>query len=397
MSAQTVANRERLVSLDAYRGMVMLAMASGGFGLEQVAARPPYSDQPIWRFLAEQFTHVPWRGGVFWDMIQPSFMFMVGVSMAWSYARRQAQGHSYGRMFGHAVWRSIVLVLLGIFLMSNGARQTNFTFVNVLTQIGLGYTLLFLLWGRGAAVQFTAVLLILGATWAAFYFYPLPPADFDPSTVGVPPDFPTLHGMGAHWNKNTNFAAAVDREFLNWFPREQPFLYNDGGYQTLNFVPSLATMILGLMVGESLRAPGSRWVRLLGLALFGALLVGSGYALDYYQICPAVKRIWTPSWALYSGGWACWMLAGFYAVIDCLGLRWLGLPLAVVGMNSILIYVLAQLSTGWIARSLQTHFGQQVFSLAGEGLEPLVRSASVLLVLWLLCVWLYRRKLFFKI
>lgn len=375
----------------------MLAMVSGGFGLTQVAAQPPYADRPIWRFLAEQFSHVPWRGGVFWDMIQPSFMFMVGVSMAWSYARRQAQGHSYGRMFAHALWRSIVLVLLGIFLMSNGAPQTNFTFVNVLTQIGLGYPLLFLLWGRMPGTQLLAVLLILGATWAAFYFYPLPPADFDPQTVGVPPDFPNLEGIEAHWNKNTNFAAAVDRKFLNWFPRAKPFVYNEGGYQTLNFVPSLATMIFGLMVGELIRAPGSRLTKILAMTLFGAALVGAGYALDYYKICPAVKRIWTPSWALYSGGWACWMLAGFYAVIDGLGLRWLGLPLAVVGMNSILVYVLAQLSTDWIARSLQTHLGQNVFALAGEGLEPLVRSTSVLIVLWLLCVWLYRRRLFFKI
>lgn len=375
----------------------MLAMVSGGFGLAQLAAQPPYADQPIWQFLANQFSHVPWRGGVFWDLIQPSFMFMVGVSMAWSYARRQAQGHSYARKFGHAVWRSIVLILLGIFLMSDGKRQTDFTFVNVLTQIGLGYTPLFLLWGRRPGTQLVAALLILGATWAAFYFYPLPPPDFDPQTVGVPPDFPSLHGMEAHWNKNTNFAAAVDRVFLNWFPREEPFVYNEGGYQTLNFVPSLATMIFGLMVGERLRTHGSRWTNLLALSLVGAMLVAAGYALDYYKLCPAVKRIWTPSWAIYSAGWACWMLAAFYAVIDGLRLRWLGLPLAVVGMNSILVYVLAQLSTDWIARSLQTHFGQGIFALAGEGLEPLLKSASTVAVLWLLCVWLYRRKLFFKI
>jgi predicted acyltransferase len=110
-------------------------------------------------------------------------MFMVGVALPYSLSSRLNQGQSYLRIFAHTLYRSLVLVLLGVFLSSNGARQTDFTFVNVLTQIGLGYTLVFLLAGRGAAVQLAAIALILAGYWAAFALHPLPPPGFDYRTV----------------------------------------------------------------------------------------------------------------------------------------------------------------------------------------------------------------------
>jgi predicted acyltransferase len=128
---------QRLVSLDAFRGLVMLAMASDGLRIAQVARNFPSSS--AWKWVAYHFDHVPWVGCAIWDMIQPSFMFMVGTSMAFSYAGRQARGDSYGKMLRHAVVRALVLVLLGIFLRSRSTTETNFTFEDVLTQIGLGY------------------------------------------------------------------------------------------------------------------------------------------------------------------------------------------------------------------------------------------------------------------
>src|SRR5207302_7358531 len=133
----------RLSSLDAYRGFVMLAMATGGLGVAVVAQDFP--DSQLWQALDRQLEHAAWQGCSFWDLIQPSFMFIVGVAMPFSYASRRAQGQSWSRLFIHAVQRSVVLVLLGIILSSAWGRQTNFTFVNVLTQIGLGYTFVFLL------------------------------------------------------------------------------------------------------------------------------------------------------------------------------------------------------------------------------------------------------------
>ena len=77
----------------------------------------------------------------------------------------------------------------------------------------------------------------------------LPGAGFDYEKVGVPAGWPHLQGFAAHWDKNTNFAAAFDQWFLNLLPRAKPFLFNRGGYLTLSFVPSLATMLLGLLAG----------------------------------------------------------------------------------------------------------------------------------------------------
>ncbi len=141
----------RLQALDAYRGLIMISLAFVAFGLRGTAenhlATAP--DSGFWKLISRQFEHVDWAGMGYWDMIQPSFMFMVGVSMAYSYVRRQREGQSWVRMFGHACWRSVALVALGIFLTSNGSRGgTNWQFMNVLSQIGLGYPFLFLLWGR---------------------------------------------------------------------------------------------------------------------------------------------------------------------------------------------------------------------------------------------------------
>jgi len=392
---------ERLVSLDAYRGFIMLAMASSGLGLRAAAQNLPENE--TLKFLAAQVDHVPWVGCVFWDLIQPAFMFMVGVSMAYSYSGRQARGQSYPRMFAHALFRSVVLVLLGVFLSSNWSKQTNFTFANVLCQIGLGYTFLFLLWNRPPIWQLTAALLILLADWGLFYAYPAPAADFKYSEVEVPANWEHLTGRAAHWDMNTNAAAAADRVFLNWFPQETEFKANKGGYTTLNFVPSLATMIFGLLAGGLMRSDRGAGAKLAILIASGLVCLGVGYALDRYDICPLVKRIWTPSWAIFSTGWVLLMLAGFYLVVDIVGLRRAALPLVVVGMNSIVMYCMAQLiggKGGWISQTLQRHFGEGVFTFYGRiqaAYQPIVQMSLVLLTMWLVCVWLYRQKIFVRI
>ena len=138
----------RLVSLDAYRGFVMLLMASSGLGIVHFVDRNHIAD-PVWKFLASQTDHVQWRGCCLWDLIQPSFTFIVGVAMPFSLAKCQSQGQSMARLTAHAVLRSFILIALGILLRSIGKPLTNFTFEDTLTQIGLGYTFAFLLaWTR---------------------------------------------------------------------------------------------------------------------------------------------------------------------------------------------------------------------------------------------------------
>ncbi|HWB10251.1 MAG TPA: DUF5009 domain-containing protein [Pirellulales bacterium] len=404
---------KRLGSLDAYRGFIMLAMASAGFRLAAVARQEPFKDDPAWQALGYHTDHVAWRGCAFWDLIQPSFMFMVGVAMAYSYAARQARGQSYGWMLAHAIYRSAVLVFLGVFLTSNSSTQTNWQFTNVLCQIGLGYAFLFLLWNRPAWLQFTVAAAVLLADWGLFYAWPTPPADFDYAQVGLPADWPHLQGLEAHWDKNTNVAAAADRVLLNWFPREksadadppqvQRFEFNEGGYTTLNFVPSLATMIFGLIAGGLMRGNSSGAKKLLLLIVWGSVFLAAGWGLDQSGVCPSVKRIWTPSWAIFSTGWTLLMLAAFYALIDMTGWERPAWPLVVVGMNSIAIYCLSQLlggDRGWLAKSVERHFGAGVFTAYGHldsAFEPIGRMVLVVFTLWLICVWLYRQRIFVRI
>lgn len=392
----TVDPSARLGSLDAYRGFVMICLAANGFGIAATAKNFP--DSSLWQSLKFQFDHVPWGGCAFWDLIQPSFMFMVGVALPYSYAKRQAAGESFLRMFGHAVVRSLVLILLGVFL-STGSKDTmtNFAFMNVLTQIGLGYSFLFLLWRRSPGIQLSALIAILTGYWAWFAFTPIVGSDFDFAKAGLPADWPYLTGFDAHWQKNANPAATFDLWFLNLFPRPEPFAFNAGGYQTLNFIPSLGTMLLGLMTGEFIRCGRGHAQTFCGMAAAGAVCLLSGWILNDFGFCPAVKRIWTPSWALYSTGWTLLMLSGFYAVIDVLGLKSWSWPLKVAGMNSIALYVMSQLLKNWTGDSLQRHFGAGLFNLLGETYAPLLRANLILLCFWLFVWWLYRQRIFFRI
>jgi hypothetical protein len=181
--------------------------------------------------------------------------------------------------------------------------QTYYTFEDTLSQIGMGYTFLFVLAFFSMRVWWIALWLILIGYWAAFAYYPLPGSEFDYVAVGVPKSWPYhLSGFAAHWDKNSNLAWAFDTWFLNLFPRARPFAHNGGGYATLSFIPTLATMILGLLAGQTLRRAGPGWAKVLWLSAAGVIGLGVGWGLGELGICPVVKRIWTPSWVL--GGFA---------------------------------------------------------------------------------------------
>jgi len=230
---------QRLTSLDAYRGLVMLLMMAEVLRLAEVASRVPESG--FWRFLAFHQTHAPWAGCSLHDLIQPSFSFMVGVAVPFSMASRVARGQSKAFMTIHALWRAVLLVVLGIFLRSIGHDHTYFTFEDTLSQIGLGYFVLFLLGFRPNRDAWIALALILVGYWGAFALYPLPGPAFDWKAAGTTADWAyNYQGFAAHWNKNTNLAWAFDTWFLNLFPPAGWFSHNGGGYATLSFIPRWA-------------------------------------------------------------------------------------------------------------------------------------------------------------
>ncbi len=133
------------------------------------------------------------------------------------------------------------------------------------------------------------------------------------------------------------------------------------------------------------------------LALAGLLTLGSGWLLGYLGVCPVVKRIWTPSWTLYSGGCCFLMLAAAYAIMDILQRRVWAFPLVVIGMNSIAAYCIAELFEGFIRDALRRHLPSSFFRAFGPAYEPLLLGTCILAVLWLILLAIYRRKVFLRI
>jgi heparan-alpha-glucosaminide N-acetyltransferase len=357
-----------------------------------------FPESAFWRAVAFNTEHVPWQGCSLHDLIQPAFSLLVGAALPFSIASRSARGESFGRMLAHAAWRSVVLILLGIFLRSLNAKQTYWTFEDTLTQIGLGYTLLFLIAFTSLRVQGAIFASILFFYWLAFALYPLPPAGFDYASVGVPPDWPHLYsGFLAHFNKNSNVSWAFDVWFLNLFPRATPFRFNSGGWSTLSFVPTLATMMLGVWTGRWLATARPEREKTLGMVGAGLVLVLTGLILQWLHVVPIVKRIWTSSYTLYSGGLVILMLAAVHAAIELKGWRRWSFPLVVIGANSIAIYVMSWTLESFIGSALGRHLGRAPFLVLGAPFEPVLRGAAIVLVFWSILFWMYRRKIFLRI
>lgn len=435
----------RLVSLDAFRGFIMVMLAANGFGLYQLSRTDAGSD--LWKVFdhetferfAFHFEHPPWQSNFvpgqmdatvgnawmkwkvsFWDLIQPAFMMMVGMAMPFSYARRESTGQSAIKRTLHALIRALVLVLLAVFLYSKGQTGTNWIFTNVLAQIGLGYFFAYLLLGTPRRVQIGSFAVILIGTTLLMQVAPAA-SEFLPGEVNASYDRgEILAAPYVRWSKNGNAFHDFDTWFLNLFPRpekeaaeESVFKFNPGGYTTLNFLPSLATMLIGVFVGQFvLIAPRSG--KTFGWLLLAALLLTSGGVLAGASCCPIIKRIWTPSWVLFSGGYVVGLFAVFYLLFDIWPLRKLAFPLVIVGMNSIFVYLAGQLLRPWIYREVVTQhfdfvieqFYDVIRSVSGvqlstgqlrEIFEPVTMSTSVFIVIWLTCFWLYRQRLFIRI
>lgn len=393
-SQEAASDVKRQASIDVYRGLVMFLMLAEVLHLKHLVDAFPNSSWAQW--ISWHTSHVPWTGCSLHDTIQPSFSFLVGVSLPFSIVARLRRGQTFGPMLRHAVWRSVLLVVLGVFLRSLGRESTHFFFVDTLTQIGLGYWLLFLLAHRSRAIQIGVFCGILVSYWALFACWTVQPPDL--AAVGVPQDWPhQLTGFAAHWNKNANPAWLFDVWFMNLFPQNPRFEANSGGYCTLNFVPTLATMLLGVMAGEILRSSAGQRRKILALLLPAIVMMVLGWQLGQLGICPVVKRIWTPSWVLFSGGLCFLTVAVLYWVCDVR--RWVAWawPLLVIGANSIAAYVMSWTMEEPIRAALLRHFGSAPFGVWGEAWEPILLGAAILLVIWLILLWLYHRRIFVRI
>jgi predicted acyltransferase len=413
--APTNATKHRIASIDIYRGIVMFLMLAEMLHLNKIHQGLPsdrWFSKPL-EWLSFHTSHVAWRGCSLHDMIQPSFTFLVGAAMAFSLVSRSQAGQSWGTRLGHALWRSLVLVFLGIFLRSLGKSTTNFTFDDTLTQIGLGYWILFLLSHLTTRNLVVALVLILFGYWFAFIMYPAPEPDFPYASYGVPESWKEhATGLASHFNKNSNLAWAFDRWWMNLFYREKAFEFASGGYATLSFIPTLGTMVLGLLAGRVLLAPLTAIHKQQWLWGLGMLCLVLAWLMEAFGLCPIVKRIWTPSWVLWSGGLCFMALALLNGICDIGGRTKWGFPFLVIGANSIVAYVMSWTLEEPIQKALNRHFGWLLTRLEEGGqlllsqwmgvdkmnsFRPLLEGVLTLAIMWLVLWWLYRRKIFIKI
>jgi len=353
------ARPERYLALDAYRGFIMLVLASSGFGLAELALH-----RPAFTGLANQFEHKPWEWIAFWDLIQPAFMFMVGVAMPFAFAQRIAKGATSRQLFWHVAVRSFRLILMSQILISISGGHMSFQLINVLAQIGITYFLCYLIMQLRFRWQAAIVGLILVGHWALFAAFP--------GTEG-----PFL-------SKDTNIGQLLDIRVFG-----HP---NSDHWATINFITSTATTLFGVWTGRLLQSKRSHGQKMRILAIWAVVCLA--VALIIHPWNPIIKRICTTSFTLYSTGWILLMLLAFYWLVEVQGYRKWTFPLVVVGANSIFIYSLEQVMRGWINRAVG------VFTLKFEWLGDfgsVAQSCTVLLVMWYLCYWLYERKIFLKL
>jgi len=388
---------QRNIAVDAYRGLVMVLMMGEVMKFAETARAFPQST--FWHILGYNQSHVEWAGMSLHDTIQPGFTFLAGVALPYSIRSRQRKGESFPHMLFHTMWRSLILIALGVFLRSIDHPITYYTFEDTLSQIGLGYTFAFLIAFLKPRWQWIWLGVILFGYWLAWALYPAPGPNYDWAAVGVSPDFVQkylYHGFAAHWDKNSNLGNAFDVWFLNLFPRTSRFAYNEGGYLTLSFIPTLGTMLLGLIGGRWFHENAPK-IPLRKFAIAAVALMAAGLLLHFTGICPIVKRIWTPAWTLWSGGVCFAFLAAFSWVIDVKGNRKIAFPLVVVGMNSIAAYMMAHICEEFIQSTFKTNLGMGFLNMFGTGLEPFFLGVLTMLTYWLMLYWMYKKKIFIRI
>ncbi len=403
--------KERLLSLDAFRGIIMVTLVCGGFGLRS-AARGHLKTDPdsgFWQLVNYHSSHTQWSGCSVWDIIMPCFMFMVGMGMAYSSTRRSQEGQSFRDLLKHAIKRSLILIVLGFILDDLARGYIYVSLSNVLIQMGLGYTFLFLISLRPFKSQVKIACALLILTWAAFELYPGAGIDFDsPDLSEEKRAWATEHlkGIRGPWHEGANLSTPINKFLVDWVP-EGAFKngikvhVKYGPHSYIQFVTAIVTMLFGLWSGLLMKSKRSKKEKLKLLLISGCALMAVGAFLDVTGLCPIIKKLWSPSFTLYVGGISVLILASLFWVIDIMRFKWWVYPFACMGMNSLLMYCLEMLHFGsYIRQTLKLYFSGNLFSLYGliESPNSAISSATIIAAVFLLIsVWLYRQKIFIKI
>ncbi|PSL01720.1 acyltransferase family protein [Cecembia rubra] len=368
MSHHSQVSSLRLVSLDAYRGLTMfLLIAEAALVYETLLEAFPL-DSFAHAFFT-QFTHHPWNGLRFWDLIQPFFMFIVGVAMPFSLNKRLAIEGNSTKVTQHILRRCLLLFLFGTGLHCIYSQKLVFELWNVLTQLSFTILLTYFLMRNSIKFQLGVTFGLLILTELLYRIY----APVSPFVMGE------------------NFGSYVDMFLMGKI--------NSGGWVAINCIPTAAHTIWGALCGNLLLSSKKDQKKIKILLIAGTIGLLLGYGLDLLGITPIIKRISTSAFVLASGGWALIALAFFYWLVDIKKQQSWAWAFVIVGMNPIFIYLFAEvLGHRWL-------FGfVRIFTIGF--LEPIGFSEAFLGILtalltlgamWYLCYFLYKKRIFFKI
>ncbi|MGA8214252.1 MAG: hypothetical protein WB799_11710 [Candidatus Sulfotelmatobacter sp.] len=363
------AGPERLGSLDAFRGFVMLWII-GGEGL--MAGLAAVGHNRIFDAIVYELNHSPWQGLRFYDCIWPSFMLMVGVSVPLSFAKRSLT-QTYQQQLVHAAKRALVLFLLGSLRESVLVGSPYLIELSsALQPIAIAYFVAVLVVRKSWRFQAALGAAILAVYAIVLAFIPAP---------GVPAGSYQFNHNLVHW---VDIALLGQVHWDRW-----PFA-DEGWGTVLSTIPTIATTLLGLLIGELLMSPRSKEGKAKFIGGIGLVCIALGYAIS--PVVPVVMKMWTTSYGLMSAGCACLMLLFFYWVIDILGYRKWAFPLTVIGMNAIFIYMFTSLIH---LDPIVDVFTQGIVRVLPNS-TLLFQQVAVLAVEWFILFWMYKRKIFLK-
>lgn len=364
---QTTASYHRLLSLDFMRGFIMVLLTLESAGLYENLDEATKGN-PVNHFI-QQFFHHPWHGLHFWDLVQPAFMFMAGVSMAYSLHKQQQQGLSWAASFQKTLKRCGWLFFWGVLDYAVSEKGISFLYWDVLTQLSFTTLIAFLIFNWSFTAQTVICVFLLLLTECLYRFTHVP--NFDQP-------FTDQH----------NFGNYIDLKLMN--------VINEGGWVTINCIPTAVHTIAGALTGKFL-LKGNR--RLKPILSWAVICLIAGYALDWANVTPIIKRIATTSFTFVSLGWVLLILALFYWRIDIRNHKKYLTFFLVIGINSLFIYLFFEIvGHRWFTEYITIIVTGLLAYIHTPHLLALFAASLVVFFLeWALCYWLYRKKIFFKI
>lgn len=364
-------HKERLQSLDFFRGLTMLLLLAEGTNLYYFL-NVAVPENSIYQKLTLQLYHAEWHGMHFWDLIQPYFTFIIGVAMVFSLKKRLSGGAGWSKTFTHMLFRCTALFFLGIMLQSIYEERLVWDLHNILTLLSINILITFLVfqfpWRSQLVISFGLLMIT-----EILYRYV------------------SIDGFDQPLVKHHNFGTYIDMLFMG--------RTHSAGWVVFNSIPATAHMIWGVLTGRLLidKCSTGKKINILALASLGGLL--AGYGIDWLGIIPINKKICTSSFMLASGGWCLGSFLLLYWITDVKGYKkWVPF-FTVIGMNPIFIYIFSRTVGRGFLNNFVHIFTKGFMGWAGlsDGIINLTTYLIVLGCEWYICYWLYKKNIFVKI